>query len=307
MIVVAVVGPTATGKSDLALDLAQALGTDRAPAEIVNADAYQLYRGMDVGTAKVPPAERRGITHHQLDVLDPAQDASVARYPEDARADLDDIAGRGARAVVVGGSGLYVRALLDQMDFPGTDPAVRDRLEARAEAEGRRALHAELADLDPQAAESIGPHNTRRIVRALEVIEITGRPYTANLPRQEYVRPAVQIGLDCSREVLDARVGSRVDRMWDGGLVEEVRRLAGAGLREGRTAHRALGYQQVLAFLDGECSEEEAFERTVFGTRRFARRQESWFHKDPRIAWVDWDDPDRARLATAVVEATGTG
>lgn len=314
MIVVAVVGPTATGKSDLALDLAEALGAapGAVAGEIVNADAFQLYRGMDVGTAKVPPAERRGIVHHQLDVLDPTQDASVARYQEAARADLDAIAGRGARAVVVGGSGLYVRALLDQMDFPGTDPAVRERLEARAETEGRRALHAELARLDPLAAESIGPHNTRRIVRALEVIEITGLPYTANLPRQEYVRPAVQIGLDCSREVLDARVGSRVDRMWDGGLVEEVRGLAspeqgGTGTGLGVTAARAVGYAEVLAWWRGESTEAEAREAVTANTRRLARKQMGWFGRDPRVHWLDAASPHLLDDALAVVAAADAG
>lgn len=314
MIVVAVVGPTATGKSDLALDLAEALGAapGAVAGEIVNADAFQLYRGMDVGTAKVPPAERRGIVHHQLDVLDPTQDASVARYQEAARADLDAIAGRGARAVVVGGSGLYVRALLDQMDFPGTDPAVRERLEARAETEGRRALHAELARLDPLAAESIGPHNTRRIVRALEVIEITGLPYTANLPRQEYVRPAVQIGLDCSREVLDARVGSRVDRMWEGGLVEEVRGLAspeqgGTGTGLGVTAARAVGYAEVLAWWRGESTEAEAREAVTANTRRLARKQMGWFGRDPRVHWLDAASPHLLDDALAVVAAADAG
>ncbi|MFI6425366.1 tRNA (adenosine(37)-N6)-dimethylallyltransferase MiaA [Promicromonospora sp. NPDC050880] len=312
MIVVAVVGPTATGKSDLALDLAEALSTDRAPAEIVNADAYQLYRGMDVGTAKVPPEQRRGIAHHQLDVLDPAQDASVARYQEAARADLDAIAGRGARAVVVGGSGLYVRALLDTMDFPGTDAEVRARLEARAEAEGRRTLHAELARLDPQAAESIGPHNTRRIVRALEVIEITGRPYTANLPRQEYVRPAVQIGLDCSREVLDARVASRVERMWDAGLVDEVRTLAGpeqggTGPGLGVTAARAVGYAEVLAWWRGESTEAEAREAVTANTRRLARKQMGWFGRDPRVHWLDAASPRLLDEALAIVAAADAG
>lgn len=312
MIVVAVVGPTATGKSDLALDLAQALSTVQAGAEIVNADAFQLYRGMDVGTAKVPPAERRGIAHHQLDVLDPVQDASVARYQEAGRADLDAIAGRGARAVVVGGSGLYVRALLDTMDFPGTDPDVRARLEARAEAEGRRALHAELHRLDPQAAAGIGPHNTRRIVRALEVIEITGRPYTANLPRQEYVRPAVQIGLDCSREVLDARVANRVDRMWASGLVEEVRALAspeqgGTGAGLGVTAARAVGYAEVLAWWRGEHTETEAKEAVTANTRRLARKQMGWFGRDPRVHWLDAASPRLVQDALEIVAAADAG
>jgi tRNA dimethylallyltransferase len=308
VLVVAVVGPTATGKSDLALDLAEALG----PAEIVNADAFQLYRGMDVGTAKVPPAERRGIPHHQLDVLDPVQDASVAHYQESGRADLDAISGRGARAVVVGGSGLYVRALLDAMDFPGTDPQIRARFEARAEAEGRRALHAELAQLDPQAATSIGPHNTRRIVRALEVIELTGRPYTANLPRQEYVRPAVQIGLNCSREMLDARVAARVDRMWEAGLVDEVRALAspeqgGAGSGLGVTAARAVGYAEVLAWWRGEHTEAEAREAVTANTRRLARKQMGWFGRDPRVHWLDAASPDLLSEARAIVSAADAG
>jgi tRNA dimethylallyltransferase len=318
-VVVAVVGPTATGKSDLALDLAQALSPGGAAdlrggaaAEIVNADAFQLYRGMDVGTAKVPVAERRGIVHHQLDVLDPVEDASVARYQTAARGDLDDIAGRGARAVVVGGSGLYVRALLDHMDFPGTDPAVRAHLEDRAEREGRRSLHDELARLDPDAATSIGPHNTRRIVRALEVIELTGRPYTANLPRQEYVRPAVQIGLDCDREVLDARVANRVERMWDGGLVEEVRALAapeqgGTGAGLGTTASRAVGYAELLACWRGELSLDEARGAIVADTRRLARKQMGWFGRDPRVRWLDAGSPTLLDEALAVVRAAGTG
>ncbi|WP_166846850.1 tRNA (adenosine(37)-N6)-dimethylallyltransferase MiaA [Isoptericola sp. BMS4] len=306
--VVAVVGPTATGKSDLAIDLALALD----PAEIVNADAFQLYRGMDVGTAKVPPGARRGVPHHQLDVLDPSEDASVARYQEAARADLDAIAGRGARAVVVGGSGLYVRALLDHMDFPGTDPRVRERLEARAETEGRRALHAELARIDPRAAESIGPHNTRRIVRALEVIELTGQPYTANLPRQEYVRPAVQIGLDCDREVLDARVARRVERMWDAGLLAEVRALAspaqgGAGPGLGATAARAVGYAEVLACWRGELSEDGAREAVVANTRRLARKQMGWFGRDPRVHWLDAGSPTLLQDALRVVRDADAG
>ncbi|MFE5293504.1 tRNA (adenosine(37)-N6)-dimethylallyltransferase MiaA [Isoptericola sp. NPDC056618] len=320
--VVAVVGPTATGKSDLALDLAQALSPSgagargalrgTADAEVVNADAFQLYRGMDVGTAKVPVAERRGIVHHQLDVLDPLEDASVARYQSAARADLEAIAGRGARAVVVGGSGLYVRALLDHMDFPGTDAAVRARLEDRAEREGRRALHDELARLDPDAAASIGPHNTRRIVRALEVIELTGRPYTANLPRQEHVRPAVQIGLDCDREVLDARVAGRVERMWDEGLLEEVRSLAsaeqgGTGTGLGTTAARAVGYAELLACWRGELTLEAAREAIVANTRRLARKQMGWFGRDPRVRWLDAGSPDLLDEALAVVRDADAG
>ncbi len=298
-VVVAVVGPTATGKSDLALDLAQRLSVPGAPAEIVNADAYQLYRGMDVGTAKVPVAERRGVRHHLLDVIDPVEDASVARYQSEARRALDEIAARGARAVVVGGSGLYVRALLDDMRFPGTDPDVRAALEARAEAEGARALHDELARRDPEAAASIGPSNTRRIVRALEVMAVTGEPFTANLPRQLYVRPTVQIGLDCDRAALDARVAGRVERMWSLGLVDEVRRLEAAGM--GRTARRAVGYAEVLAALHGETTEPAARDAVTANTRRLARKQMGWFGRDPRVHWLDARSPTLVADALAVV------
>ncbi|WP_265523306.1 tRNA (adenosine(37)-N6)-dimethylallyltransferase MiaA [Oerskovia flava] len=302
-VVVAVVGPTATGKSDLGLDLAEALGGP-ARAEIVNADAFQLYRGMDVGTAKVPPGERRGITHHLLDVLDPEQDASVADYQDAARGALAGIRSRGARAVVVGGSGLYVRALLDDMNFPGTDPAVRAAYEARAEREGTRALHDELVRLDPAAAASIGPSNTRRLVRALEVIEITGAPFTANLPRQEYVEPAVQIGLDCDRAALDERVGHRVERMWEHGLVDEVRGLAG---RLGRTAARAVGYAEVLAHLRGETDEDAARTAVVTNTRRLARKQMGWFGRDPRVHWLDARATDLVDRALEIVRQADEG
>jgi tRNA dimethylallyltransferase len=301
--VVAVVGATAAGKTELSLDLAEALG-----GEIVNTDAMQVYRGMDIGTAKLPVGERRGLPHHLLDLLDVSEPATVAQFQALARAVVADCRDRGAVPVLVGGSALYTRAVLDRFEFPGTEPEVRARLEAELDAVGSGELHRRLAGVDPEAAARIVPANGRRVVRALEVVEITGRPFSASLPDPTYVQePTVQVGVRIPRPVLDERIELRVRRMWDAGLVEEVRRLAGAGLREGRTAHRALGYQQVLAFLDGECSEQEAFERTVFGTRRFARRQESWFHKDPRITWVDWDDPDRARVATAVVEATFTG
>lgn len=308
MLIVAVVGPTATGKSDLALDLAHALrARGEVPPEIVNADAYQLYRHMDVGTAKVPFSQRRGVVHHQVDVIEPSEDASVARYQEAARSDLDAIAGRGARAIVAGGSGLYVRALLDDMVFPGTDPVVRAAIEERAERDGTRALHDELARLDPRAAESIGPRNTRRVVRALEVIEISGQPYTATLPRQEYVRPAVQIGLDCDRDALDERVAQRVDRMWELGLVDEVRRLADV---LGTTASRAVGYREVLEMLSGESTAEEARAAVTASTRRLARKQMGWFGRDPRVHWLDARAEDLLDRALAVVdeaEAGGSG
>ena len=297
--VVAVVGATAAGKTELSLDLAKRLG-----GEIVNTDAMQVYRGMDIGTAKLGPAERRGIPHHRLDLLDVTEPATVAEFQRLARDVLDDCRRRGVAPVLVGGSALYTRAVLDGFEFPGTEPAVRARLEAELEEVGSGALHRRLADLDPESAARIEPANGRRVVRALEVVEITGGPYRAALPAPTYVYPGtVQVGVRIPRPVLDERIEQRVRRMWDAGLVEEVRGLAEHGLREGRTAHRALGYSQVLAFLDGECSEAEALERTVTGTRRFARRQESWFFKDDRITWVDWDDPDRLRRAEAAVRA----
>lgn len=299
-LVVAVVGPTATGKSDLGIALALALGGD-----VVNTDAMQLYRGMDVGTAKVPLAQRQGVPHHLLDVLEPDEDATVADYQSRARAVLDDLAARGRRAVAVGGSGLYVRALLDRMEFPGTDPALRARLEERAEREGSRALHAELARLDPAAADGIGPRNARRVVRALEVIGLTGRPYSASLPQHVYEVPAVQIGLDCDRPTLDARVAGRVERMWADGLVAEVQGLAARGL--GRTASRAVGYAEVLAALRGEIDEDEARTRTVAGTRRLARKQMGWFGRDPRVHWLDAQDPDLLERALDLVARADAG
>ena len=299
-LVVAVVGPTATGKSDLGLALAEVL-----EGEVVNADAMQLYRGMDIGTAKLLPDERRGVPHHQLDVLEVDEDASVAAYQRHARADLAAVVERGRRPVVVGGSGLYVRALLDRMELAPVDPEVRARLERRAEEVGPGLLHDELAAVDPDAARSIGRANTRRIVRALEVIEITGRRYTASLPEQAYVRPAVQIGLDCDRGVLDARIGTRVARMWERGLVREVRGLAERGM--GRTAARAVGYGEVLAVLRGESTEEAAREKVVAGTRRLARKQMGWFGRDPRVHWLDSQDPHVVRRAIELVRAADAG
>ena len=299
-LVVAVVGPTATGKSDLALALAEALD-----GEVVNADAMQLYRGMDIGTAKLPVEERRGIPHHLLDVLDPHEDASVADYQARARAAFDEIDARAHRSVAVGGSGLYVRALLDHMEFPGTDPNVRAALEARVEVEGSRALHTELAAVDPEAAEGIGPRNARRIVRALEVIELTGRKYSASLPQHVYEVPAVQIGLDCDRALLDDRIAARVERMRRGGLVDEVEALVAGGL--GRTASRAVGYAEILAMLRGELTQDEAFDAIAAGTRRLARKQMGWFGRDPRVHWLDAQDPDLLEHALDLVRRADAG
>ena len=295
----AVVGPTATGKSDLALALAEALD-----GEVVNADAMQLYRGMDVGTAKLPVAERRGVPHHQLDVLEVEEDASVAAYQRHARADLAAIAERGRRGVVAGGSGLYVRALLDELELAPVDPQVRARWEAAAATHGTGALADELARLDPAAAVAIGRSNTRRIVRALEVIELTGRPWAASLPEPRYHRAKLQIGIDCARDVLDARIAARVDRMWQAGLVTEVARLAE---RLGRTAARAVGYAQVVPVLRGEADEASAREATVAATRRLARKQMGWFGRDPRVHWLDAAYPGLVGRALDLVAAADAG
>lgn len=297
--VIAVVGPTATGKSELGLRLAQVLG-----GEIVSADASQLYRGMDIGTAKVPPADRRGIAHHQLDVLDVTQEASVAAYQRYARADVNGIRSRGRHPVVVGGSGLYVRALLDALDIPPTDPVVRRRLEEYADEVGTGVVYAELAALDPQAAEAVEPNNRRRIVRALEVIELTGRPFSATMPRREFIHPTIVLGLASQRELLDQRIAQRVAQMWAHGLLDEVRALEAHGIRSGRTASTAIGYAQALAHLDGLVDAAAAQEQTVAATRRLARRQESWFRPDPRIEWVDPADPDAVDAAVARVVAS---
>jgi tRNA dimethylallyltransferase len=297
--IVAVVGPTASGKTDLSLDLAGRLG-----GEVVNTDAMQVYRGMDIGTAKLAPADRRGIPHHLLDTLTVRDPLTVAEFQRQARAVIAELRGRGATPVLVGGSALYTRAVIDRFEFPGTDPEVRARLEAELDEIGSRALHARLRDVDPEAADRILPENGRRIVRALEVVEITGRPFTASLPRLEYVDPlTVQVGVDIDRPTLDARIEQRVAQMFGGGVVEEVDRLLGEGLADGRTASRAIGYREVAAYLSGELSLDEARERTFLATRRFARRQDSWFRKDPRIVWVRYDDPNRLDRAVEAIEA----
>jgi len=293
---VAIVGPTATGKSQLGVALAEALG-----GEVVNADAMQLYRGMDIGTAKVTTEERRGVPHHLLDVLDVTETASVAAYQRDARACVERLLAEDKVPVLVGGSGLYVRAVLDDLDFPGTDPEIRTRLEGELARVGAPTLHARLAERDPLAATAILPTNGRRVVRALEVIELTGRPFSATMPRPGPARyDTVQLGLDLDIAVLDERVDARVDRMFAAGLVEEVRTLDKQGLRLGRTASRALGYQQVLDELDADEDMDRAAAETARATRRFVRRQRSWFRRDARITWLDATRPDLTQAARAL-------
>ncbi|MGC4787664.1 tRNA (adenosine(37)-N6)-dimethylallyltransferase MiaA [Micromonospora sp. DT178] len=296
--VVAVVGPTAAGKSALSIALAHALD-----GEVVNADSMQLYRGMDVGTAKLTPAEREGVPHHLLDIWDVTEPASVAEYQRLARAAVDDVLARGRVPLLVGGSGLYVRAVLERFEFPGTDPAVRERLERELAEVGPAPLYARLREADPAAAAGILPGNGRRIVRALEVIELTGAPFTAALPDPTPYYPSVQLGVDLDTALLDERIALRVDRMWADGLVAETRDLVARGLPEGRTASRALGYQQVLRFLAGELTEAEAHDETVRATRRFVRRQRSWFRRDPRIHWLDASAPDLIPAALRLVPA----
>jgi len=299
----AIVGPTGTGKSQLALDIAER--AEPLSAEIVNADAMQLYRGMDIGTAKLPVEERRGIPHHQLDVLDVNETATVARYQRAAAADIEAIAAAGAVPIIVGGSMLYIQALLDDWSFPATDPAVRARWERRLAEVGVGELHAELARLDPAAAASILPTDARRTVRALEVVELTGQPFSASAPQIGAPRwDTVIIGLDCDTTILDERLARRTDAMFDQGLVGEVTALLERGLRDGVTAARALGYAQVIAALDaggGPDRLSEAREQTFVGTRRYVRRQRSWFRRDHRVHWLD--AADRARLVDGAVRA----
>lgn len=286
--VLAVVGPTATGKSELALELAQ-----RLDGEVVNADAMQLYRGMDVGTAKLPSDERRGIPHHVLDVLAVTDDATLADYQRRSRAAVEEILGRGRVPVLVGGSGLYVRAALDHLEIPPTDPQVRARLEAEADRPGGPArLREQLRQQDPEAAAAIEPRNLRRIVRALEVVELTGRPFSATAPPKRYLRPSLVVALDVDQDRLLPRIERRVRRMWDEGLLDEVRALDALGLRQGRTASRAIGYAQALGHLDGRSSAEQAMAETARATGRYARRQRSWLRPDERVRWLPAEAPD---------------
>ena len=295
--IVALVGATASGKTGLSLDLAAPLD-----GEIVNTDAMQVYRGMDVGTAKLPPAERRGIVHHLLDVLDVTEPATVAQFQVWARAAIDEVRGRGRTPILVGGSALYTRAIIDRFDFPGTDESLRHELEAELEQVGSHALHAQLAGVDPAAAARIIPDNGRRVVRALEVIALTGRPYSASLPVLEYADPrTLQIGVDIDRPTLDERISQRVDAMFAGGFVAEVEDLLARGLAQGRTASRAIGYREVVGLLAGDRTLAEAIDQTKAATRRFSRRQDGWFRKDERILWINHDDPERVEKAVRAV------
>ncbi|MFL6027808.1 MAG: tRNA (adenosine(37)-N6)-dimethylallyltransferase MiaA [Friedmanniella sp.] len=307
---IVLVGPTAVGKSALAVALAHRYRRAGQPAEIVNADSMLVYRGMDIGTAKPTAAEQQGVRHHLLDVLDVSRTATVAEFQQMARAAIADCRERGVLPVVVGGSALYVRAVVDDFVFPGTDADLRRRLETELALRGPETLHRRLAERDPAAAAAIGPGNGRRLVRALEVLELTGGPYPATLPEHRYLLPdVVQIGLAIERSVLDVRIEARVAVMWRAGFVDEVRSLAEAspGLREGLTASRALGYRQILAHLGGELTEEQAREQTVTATRKFARRQLAWFRRDPRIHWLAWDRPDLVECAYEVGGPHGNG
>lgn len=266
--------------------------------EVINADAMQFYRGMDIGTAKITPAERKGVPHHLLDILDVTEEASVSDFQQQARSIVSDIHARGKRAILAGGSGLYVRAALDVLEFPGTDPVLRQRLEAELDDAGQDVLLARLREVDPVSAGRVS--DSRRIIRALEVHELTGRPFSSFMPQREYFQPAVQVGLAVDREVLRGRLAQRVHTMVDQGLLAEVRRLDAAGLRGGKTAPRALGYAQFLKVLDGGSTVAEAAEDTIVATRQFARRQLTWFRADPRITWLDWQAPDLAAQAVAL-------
>ncbi len=297
--IVALVGATASGKSDLAVALARALG-----GEVVNADSMQLYRGMDVGTAKLSLEQRHGIPHHLLDVWDVTETASVAEFQRLARNVIGELRSAARTPLVVGGSGLYVRAALDDLDFPGTDAALRDDLERELSEHGPGPLYERLRAADPVAAQAILPSNGRRIVRALEVVLLTGEPFEASLPSPRYViAETVQIGIAVPRTELDARIARRVERMWQLGFVDEVRRLEAAGLRRGRTASRALGYAQVLRSLDGKETEEQAKTETIRATRRFARRQGSWFKRDNRVRWLAYDRPDLVDAAVDIARS----
>ncbi|PST47161.1 tRNA (adenosine(37)-N6)-dimethylallyltransferase MiaA [Bifidobacterium callitrichos] len=303
--VVSIVGPTASGKTGLGIAIAKRLAEQGERAEIVNADAYQMYRGMDIGTAKPTAEEQAEVPHHLIDIIDPDETMTVAKFQQLARTAIAELKARGVRPILVGGSGLYARAAIDDISFPGTDPQVRARLEERERLEGAGALFDELRDKDPEAAERMDPRNPRRTIRALEVIEITGRPYSASLPRYRYVIPSVQIGLDLDRRELDRRIGIRTERMREQGFLEEVRRLRP---HLGFTAGRALGYQQMIDLLDGMWDEDDdAWNDIAQKTRRLARKQMGWFGRDPRIHWLQALNPRLVDNAMAVIAHADAG
>ncbi len=298
--VIAVVGPTGTGKSELALTLAHELG-----GEVINADSMQFYRGMDIGTAKLSLSERDGVPHHLLDILEVSDEASVADFQSQSRACIDDIRQRGRYPILVGGSGLYVRAALDILEFPGTDPDIRAELESDMERTGLEPMRARLEAVDPVSAARL--YDARRIIRALEVQVLTGRPFSSYMPRREYAQPTIQIGLQAESAELAPSLAQRASLMERRGLLDEVRRLEPMGLRSGKTASRALGYAQFLRVMDGEASVETAVEETTVATRKLARRQRTWFRGDDRIRWVPWRDPERAGIAAGMVREYTSG
>ena len=302
--VISIVGPTASGKTGLGIAIARRLADRGERAEIVNADAYQMYRGMDIGTAKASDEERAAVRHHLLDVIEPSETMSVARFQQMARETIADLKSRGVRPILVGGSGLYARAAIDDISFPGTDPQIREHLEERERTEGATALFRELAVKDPQAAEHMDPRNPRRIIRALEVIEVTGKPYSATLPRYRYVIPSVQLGLDLDRADLDKRIDVRTRQMFDGGFVDEVARLRS---HLGPTAARALGYQQVIDHLDGLVDLDDTMADIAQKTKRLARKQMGWFGRDPRIHWLSALNPALVDNAMAVIDHADAG
>ena len=302
--VVSIVGPTASGKTSLAIDVARMLVARGEAAEIVNADAYQMYRGMAIGTAQPTREELLMVPHHLVGVIGPDETMTVARFQVMVRRCIRELQGRGVRPILVGGSGLYARAAIDEMSFPGTDQRIRERLEKRAEAEGPGALFSELESRDPQAAARMDPRNVRRTIRALEIIEVTGRPYSASLPRYRYAVPAVQIGLDWDRDEMDSRIDERTRAMRDRGFVDEVESVRS---HWGPTAARALGYQQIVDYLDGLCSCDEAFADIAQKTKRLARKQMGWFGRDPRIHWINAANPDRTRTAMAIIAHADAG
>ncbi|CAB4718836.1 MAG: tRNA (adenosine(37)-N6)-dimethylallyltransferase MiaA [Actinobacteria bacterium] len=294
MSILVICGATATGKSDLAISLAQ-----HFDGEIINADSMQIYRGMDIGTAKLTLEQRQGVPHHLLDVLDVTQDSTVAWYQDYARKVINEIESRGKRPIIVGGTGLYIKSILDELNFPDTDPDTRKALELELEKIGLDAMYERLQKLDPAAAIAIDRANARRVIRALEVIAITGKPFTANLPREESTRypDARQFGLVMDRESLDVRISARVDLMWEQGFVSEVQGLLDSGITEARTAQLALGYSQIIAYLQGRMTQDEAREDTKRATRQYARRQETWFSRDARITWIS---PVQPRFETVL-------